>query len=78
MTLLSVAEARARILSQFKPVATEIIPLIHSAGRILAMDIVAADDLPLFDNSSMDGFAIRAADFVNSRARLSYDLTRGR
>jgi molybdopterin molybdotransferase len=65
MTLLSVEQARVRILSQFQPVSSEIISLVQSANRILAMDIIAADDLPLFDNSSMDGFAIRAADSSN-------------
>ena len=60
--MLSVAEARERILSHFKPVATETIPLPSSLQRVLAADIAAAHDLPLFDNSSMDGFAIRAAD----------------
>ncbi|MEP7135620.1 MAG: gephyrin-like molybdotransferase Glp [Chloroflexota bacterium] len=66
MTLLSVSEARTRILSQFKPVETETIPLDHSSNRILAMDIVAADDLPLFNNSSMDGFALRASDSLTA------------
>ncbi len=62
MTLLSVDEARARILSHFQPVGTESISLAESANRVLAADVSAADDLPLFDNSSMDGFALRAAD----------------
>jgi molybdopterin molybdotransferase len=62
MTLLSVEQARTRILSQFQPVSSETVSLVQSTNRILAMDIVAADDLPLFDNSSMDGFAVRAAD----------------
>ena len=62
MTLLSVEEARKRILSNFQPVTTETTSLATSTNRVLAEDIVAADDLPLFDNSSMDGFAIRAAD----------------
>ena len=62
MTLLSVEQALARILSHFQPVTTESIPLSESGHRVLAVDISAADDLPLFDNSSMDGFAIRAAD----------------
>ncbi len=66
MTLLSVSEARARIFSQFKPVSTETISLARSANRILAVDIVAADDLPLFDNSSMDGFALRASDSLTA------------
>lgn len=66
MALLSVEEARARMLSQFQPVAPETVELAQSANRILAIDIVAADDLPLFDNSSMDGFAIRAADSASA------------
>ena len=60
MSLLSVDEARERILSHFDPVETEIAPLAESSNRVLAEDVRAADDLPLFDNSSMDGFAIRA------------------
>lgn len=65
--MLSVAEARERILSHFQPVATETLPLIACANRVLAVDIAAATDLPLFDNSSMDGFAVRSAD-TNSAA----------
>ena len=62
MSLLSVEQARERIHSHFQPVSIENIPLENCMNRVLAMDIVAADDLPLFDNSSMDGFALRAAD----------------
>jgi len=62
MSLLSVDQARERILSQLDPVGTETIPLTACVNRVLGEDIVAADDLPLFDNSSMDGFALRAAD----------------
>jgi molybdopterin molybdotransferase len=58
--MLSVTEARARILSHFEATAEETIRLIECAERILAVDIVATHDLPTFDNSSMDGFAIRA------------------
>ncbi|MCC6260297.1 MAG: molybdopterin molybdotransferase MoeA [Anaerolineales bacterium] len=60
--MLSVAEARQRILTHFQPTATEIVPLIASANRALAKNIQATHDLPLFDNSSMDGFAVRAED----------------
>jgi molybdopterin molybdotransferase len=62
MSLLNVQQARERILSQLKPVGTETIPLTACVNRVPGADIVAADDLPLFDNSSMDGFAIRATD----------------
>ena len=62
MSLLSVSEARERILSQFEPVKPENLPLADALNRVLAQDVRAADDLPLFDNSSMDGFALRASD----------------
>lgn len=65
MTLVSVNEARERILSQFKPVKTETVHLTDSSNRVLAEDVHAAVDLPLFDNSSMDGFAVRAADVMD-------------
>jgi molybdopterin molybdotransferase len=66
MTLLSVDQARERILSHFQLVTTETLPLAGAANRVLAEDIVAANDLPPFDNSSMDGFAVRAADVTEA------------
>jgi len=62
MSLLSVTEAKERILSKFSQMDSEIIDLESTLGRILAEDILATDDLPHFDNSSMDGFAIRSED----------------
>jgi molybdopterin molybdotransferase len=66
MSLLSVDEARERILSRFQPVKTESVPLADSSNRVLAEDMQATYDLPLFNNSSMDGFAIHAADVVDA------------
>ncbi len=66
MSLLSVDEARERILSHFQPVATETLPLIACVNRVLAQDALATTDLPPFDNSSMDGFAIRVADVTDA------------
>ena len=68
MSLLSVDQARERILSHFQPVATETLPLEGCSNRVLAQDIVAPIDLPPFDNSSMDGFAVRAADAMDATA----------
>ncbi len=68
MSLLSVNDARERILSQFHPVKTETLPLVDASNRVLAQDVHADDDLPLFDNSSMDGFAVRAADVTDATA----------
>lgn len=60
--LLTVKEAQARILSSFKTVDTESVSLVQSAGRVLAEDISAPADLPPFNNSSMDGYAVLAVD----------------
>ncbi len=65
MTLLPVNDATERILKSFQPLEKTHISLDESVGRVLAEDICAKTDLPLFDNSSMDGFALRTAD-VNS------------
>jgi len=60
--LLSVQEAHQRILSKFKPVDTTEISFEDAIDRILAVDIVADIAWPPFANSSMDGFAVQAAD----------------
>ena len=60
--LLPVKDALNRILSDFAPLPFEPVDLFSAAGRVLAQDVVSAFDLPPFDNSSMDGFALHAAD----------------
>jgi molybdopterin molybdotransferase len=62
--MLSVAEARERILSTFQPLQTTAIPLQESAGRVLSQPIIADIDLPSFDNSSVDGFAVHSSDVI--------------
>ena len=66
MTLLSVDQARTRILSHFQPLGTESLSLTKCARRVLATDVAAQNDLPSFDNSSMDGFAVIAADLAEA------------
>src|SRR6266545_2698427 len=68
MSLLSVDQARERILSHFQPVTTETLPLTGCSNRVLAQDITAPNDLPLFDNSSMDGFAVHATEVISAAA----------
>jgi molybdopterin molybdotransferase len=60
--LLSVDAARKHLLDNFKPLATEIIALDCALNRVLKTPIMATMDMPSFDNSSMDGFAIRSDD----------------
>jgi molybdopterin molybdotransferase len=65
--------ARARILSalaDLAPLPPERVPLAEALGRALAEDLAAARDLPGFDASTMDGYALRAADARAAGARL--------
>jgi molybdopterin molybdotransferase len=63
--MLTVEEARARILAAIAPHAplpAEAIPLTTALDRILAEDAIAHDETPPFINSAMDGYALRAED----------------
>src|SRR6267143_4136942 len=53
-----------------KPLAAESVSLADALGRFLAQDIVADSDLPPFDRSQMDGYAVRAEDVQNLPAGL--------
>lgn len=55
-------EARRIILNSVSPLGIERVALLDSLGMIVAEDIVAPWDMPSFDNSAMDGFAVREAD----------------
>lgn len=59
---LSVSEAQQRIIQKIHPTKIEKIELMRALNRVLAADIVSPVNLPLFDNSSMDGFAVIAGD----------------
>jgi molybdopterin molybdotransferase len=58
-------DALSAILTAIRPLDTEEVPLFEAGDRILAETISAHISLPRFDNSTMDGYAVRAADVVN-------------
>lgn len=60
--MLDESEARRRILDYTSPGAVIWIPLELALGQVLAQDIVGSVDSPVFDNSGMDGYALRAAE----------------
>jgi len=62
MALMPVKEARARILSNVKPLAQEQIAIARALGRVLAKPVRAKRDQPPFNASAMDGYAVRAQD----------------
>lgn len=55
-------EARDLLLKLAVPVNTESLPLTECYGRVLAEDLIAAENIPAFDRSPYDGYAFRAAD----------------
>ena len=60
--LLEVHEAVARILADVHPLASERLPLLQAFGRVLARDVRSGVTLPPWNNSAMDGYAVRSAD----------------
>jgi molybdopterin molybdotransferase len=58
--LIDIAEARRRVLAEARPLAAEEVELVGVLGRVLAEPVAAGEDLPPFDSSAMDGFAIVA------------------
>jgi len=65
---LTVAEALAAVLEGVSVLPAETVPLLEALNRVLAAPITAQDSLPPFANSSMDGYALRAADLAGATA----------
>ena len=66
--MISVEQALEIVLREAPALPAEEVPLDEALGRVLARDVAADRDLPPFDRSAMDGYALRAAD-VARRAR---------
>ncbi len=60
--MLTVEEALARCLARGLPLRVEEVPLTEAYGRVLAETVVSPIDIPRWDNSAMDGYAVRADD----------------
>lgn len=57
------------VLSRARPAETERVPLVESLGRTLSGPVVAAEDIPPFASSAMDGFAVRSQDLADDPGR---------
>ncbi|MGB7552155.1 MAG: molybdopterin molybdenumtransferase MoeA, partial [Chromatiaceae bacterium] len=69
--LLSKEEAVTRLLAQAVPVPdSEQLPALEALGRILASPVVSRISVPGWDNSAMDGYALRAGDLTTTQGRL--------
>lgn len=72
--MLSVTEARERVLAAVTPLGVTQLRLRDAAGRVLASDAIASHALPRFDNSAMDGFAVRGDETAEASEVNPVDL----
>src|SRR5262245_43801886 len=70
-------EALELVLGGLEPLGAEAVPIAAAAGRVAAAEARSAVDLPPFDRSAMDGFAVRAADVRGEPLRVLGDAAAG-
>jgi len=67
----SLVEALQIILGKVTPLGVERVDLQHALGRVLAKDVTATRDMPHYDNSARDGFALRSACRLRTMLRAN-------
>jgi molybdopterin molybdotransferase len=72
--LIEIDAARAVVLERAQPLGSERVKLGDALGRVLAVDVVSLQPVPPFDNSAMDGFAVRSADLREAGPRAPVSL----
>jgi molybdopterin molybdotransferase len=73
--LLSLDEALKRLLEKAIPLAdTHVVSTFEADGCVLAQDLVSDLQVPAFDNSAMDGYALRTADLNSNQGILKVGL----
>ena len=70
MTMLPVEEASALITGTIEPLGEEDVKLAEASGRVLSQDVRSPVTLPPWDNSGMDGYAVRSADLMQINSTL--------
>ncbi|MFC2145075.1 gephyrin-like molybdotransferase Glp [Actinomycetota bacterium] len=70
--MISVEEAQKIVLNSGLKSLERKLPILESLGLVLAEDIVSSDDIPIYDNSAMDGYAVRSIDIKG--AEKSYPI----
>ena len=68
--MIPLDEAREYVLSKCAPLAPALVAIDDAAGLVTAQDMAAVGPIPPFDNTAMDGFAIRAADLTDAPVTL--------
>ncbi len=72
--MISLEEAQDLVLSHTTHMPAETVPLIEASGRVAAEDITSDMDVSPFAHAAMDGFAVRLADFPDSKTGLPIEL----
>ena len=73
--MFTVSDAVARIVAGIEPLSVERVALLDALGRVLATPVVSPLTLPAWDNSAMDGYALRASDVDGATAEKPVSLT---
>jgi len=73
-SMISVSEARALVRRSLLPLSTETVPTREAVGRVTAQKMSVRENSPGFDNSAMDGYAIRVADLKTLPAELEVEF----
>lgn len=68
--MISFEDALAAVLAESRFLGSEVIAVEEAGGRYLAYDLEASYDSPLFDNSAVDGYAVRSADLASTPVSL--------
>lgn len=71
MPLLPLAEAQAHVLAACAPLHPSAVPLADALGLVASVPVTAESAVPPFDNSAMDGYALRAADTASAPCELT-------
>lgn len=72
--MISFEDALAAVLAAARPIGVETVPVSRALGRYTSDDLIAAHDSPLFDNSAVDGFAVRASDIAHATSAVPVKL----
>jgi molybdopterin molybdotransferase len=74
--MFSLAEARALIVEKISPLPAMVVPWHRAGGGVLRQDVLAAEDVPGFDRSAMDGYAVARED-ASKKFRIVAEIQPG-
>lgn len=79
LTMITIEKARETILNRITPLGSERVYIEQALGRYLSEDIVSEMDIPSWDNSAMDGYAVQVSDIgsMGMRLRVAYEIPAG-